>query len=260
MPDRRFRTAVLAVVGAALVALLAGASASQAQVGPGPGGRAPYASQQQPRNKAGHFDYYALVLSWSPTFCATQRRGGDDPQCNPRGGRSYSFVLHGVWPQYNKGWPQDCRTQWRPFVPRPVIENMLDIMPSKNLVIHEYRKHGTCSGLEPADYFKFSRRLYDKVKIPPRYVGPNAAFTVSPSEVIRDFTSVNPGMRPDNIAVACGGRGNQVREIRICFSREGTFRRCGENEEARRLCRASKMYVPPARAGGSGKSGSRRGN
>ena len=47
---------------------------------------------------------------------------------------------------------------------------MLDIMPSKKLVFHEYRKHGTCSGLGVDGYFDLARQLYDKVKIPPRFV------------------------------------------------------------------------------------------
>jgi ribonuclease T2 len=60
----------------------------------------------------GQFDYYALVLSWSPTYC---NEGHDeDTQCNRRDGGRYSFVLHGLWPQYESGYPRDCRTQRRP--------------------------------------------------------------------------------------------------------------------------------------------------
>jgi len=250
MSLRRLLSALAAVaVAATLVPVTA--SRLEAQRGPGPAGQAPYSAQQPGRNEAGRFDYYAMVLSWSPTYCASLRRGGYEPQCHSRDGKRYAFVLHGLWPQHERGWPQNCPTRARPFVPQRVIDGMLDIMPSSRLVIHEYRKHGTCSGLSPQEYFKVSRKLYDTVRIPPRYERPSQAFTVSPAEVIRDFLSVNPKLKADQLAIACGGRGNQLREIRVCFSREGTFRSCGQNEDARRLCRASRLFVPPVRAGTS---------
>jgi ribonuclease I len=115
---------------------------------------------------AGKFDYYALVLSWSPTHCSTPQGEDDDMQCNRRDGKKYSFVLHGLWPQYTRGWPQDCRTPRRPFVPDAVINGMLDIMPSRGLIIHEYRKHGTCSGLDVQGYFTLSRQLFKAIRIP----------------------------------------------------------------------------------------------
>lgn len=240
-----------------LVALIVAPMPAWAQLGPGPRGQAPYSRQPQPRNEAGRFDYYSMVLSWSPTYCASVPRGRDDAQCAPRGGRTFSFVLHGLWPQHERGWPENCPTRERPFVPRPTIDRMLDIMPSPGLVIHEYRKHGTCSGLAPDRYFDLSRKLYDRVKIPPRYVGPNQAFFVTPGDVVRDFVSVNPGLKPDMVAVVCGGQGGRLREVRVCFSREGEFRACGRNEDARRLCGLPRMYVPPVRGGGPGGAPSR---
>lgn len=246
MPLRRSLVA-LAILGALLLSLAA--PPLMAQLGPGPGGRAPYSAQPPGKNEAGRFDYYALVLSWSPTYCAGLQRSGYDPQCHSRDGRRYAFVLHGLWPQYERGWPQDCPTQSRPFVPQKVIDGMLDIMPSPRLVIHEYRKHGTCSGLAPDEYFKVSRQLFEKVKVPPRYDRPNQPLTVSPAELVRDFLAVNPDLKPESLAVSCGGPGNRLREIRVCVSREGSYRPCGQNENARRLCSADKIYLPPVRGG-----------
>ena len=51
-----------------------------------------------------------------------------------------------------------------------MIEGMRDIMPSKNLMIHEYRAHGTCSGLDPAQYFAVARRLYERVSVRPGFL------------------------------------------------------------------------------------------
>lgn len=193
--------------------------------------------------RAGDFDYYALVLSWSPTYCVDAGQSRNDPQCNSV--RPYAFVLHGLWPQYSRGYPESCPVT-NSFVPRHIIDGMLDIMPSPRLVIHEYRKHGTCSGLDPKGYFDTARSLYDKIKIPSRYQSPDRPVQTSPAEIVKDFVAVNPELKPDMLAVACG-RPNHVREIRFCFSKDGQLRSCGRNEEQDRLCRASNVVLPPVR-------------
>jgi ribonuclease T2 len=241
------RTAAL--LGIALASL---AAPVEAQYGPGASGRAPYAYQGRSSNQAGRFDYYALVLSWSPTYCASRERNDDDPQCDRRDGRRFAFVLHGLWPQHERGWPQDCPTRERPFVPRATIDQMLDIMPSPKLVIHEYRKHGTCSGLAPNAYFDFARKAFTNVKIPQRYVRPNQAFFVTPGELKQEFVAANAQLKPDMMAISCGGPGGRLREVRICMSREGQFRSCGRNEDQDRLCRQGRMYVPPVRGTADG--------
>jgi ribonuclease T2 len=224
--------------------------------------RVPYRERPEPydynrgydrddRDRAGEFDYYVLALSWSPTYCADRRSDGYEPQCDARSGRPYAFVLHGLWPQHERGWPQNCRTADRGWVPGPVAQRMLDIMPSKKLIFNEYRKHGTCSGLGVDGYFDLARRLHDKVRIPPRFVRlTDDRLQVSPGELIDDFLIANPELKPDMIAVQCGGSGNRLREVRICFDKSGDFRPCGHNENQRRLCSADRMYVPPVRGGG----------
>lgn len=256
MTLRAMKLRRLLTVGAALVggaALLAGASLAQradAPYGGFPRSVNPF-STGKPKivTQPGQFDYYLLALSWSPSYCAGLNRGGYDPQCHRRDGKRYSFVLHGLWPQFERGWPQDCPTADRGFVPRPVADRMLDIMPSDKLVFHQYRKHGTCSGLGVDGYFDLSRKLYNKVKIPARYLElADPRLTVAPDDLIQEFLKVNPAMKPDGIAVECGGPGNRLKEVRVCFDKQGEFRNCGRNEDQRRLCSAPSMYVPPVRA------------
>src|SRR5262245_26084330 len=211
------------------------------------GGRDGAGSEYQ----AGIFDYYLLALSWSPTYCADVGEERRDPQCSPEGGRPYAFVLHGLWPQHERGWPSNCRSSDRGWVPGPVADRMLDIMPSKRLVFHEYRTHGTCSGLGVDAYFDLARQLYERIKIPRRFVNlTDERMMVSPGEVIAEFVSVNPGLKPDMIVVQCGGTGNRLKEVRICLDKGGEFRTCGRNENQHRLCSADRMYVPPVRLGG----------
>jgi ribonuclease T2 len=199
-------------------------------------------------NSAGQFDYYSLVMSWSPTHCSTPEGEDDTQQCSRRDGRRYAFVLHGLWPQYERGYPESCRTRDRPFVPQPVIDDMLDVMPSKGLIIHQYRKHGTCSGLDPDDYFNLARRLFQSIRIPDRFVNPFEPQSLSPEQLIADLVNSNPQLKPDMVAVACGGPGNRLKEVRICFTREGKLRSCGANEVERRLCRGDRFSVPPVRS------------
>jgi ribonuclease T2 len=238
----------LLVAGAALVA---GVAADAQRAGNWGGyDRGPGQSSRQSKTyEAGKFDYYVMSLSWSPSYCANARPGGrDDQQCAPRGGKRFSFVLHGLWPQFERGWPQDCKTADNGFVPRPVANRMLDIMPSEKLVFHEYRKHGTCAGLGIDGYFDLARKLHDKVKIPERYQNVNdPRLTVAPDEMIAEFVTANPGLSRDMIVVKCGGPGNRMEEVRVCFDREGKYRACGKNEDQRKACNAPRMYVPPVR-------------
>lgn len=193
-------------------------------------------------DEPGEFDYYVLVLSWSPSYCKLDGRKKRDPQCARNEPRS--FTLHGLWPQYDKGWPLDCATETRPWVPRSVIDEMLDIMPSARLIIHEYRAHGTCSGLTPRQYFGTARDLYETVRIPARFSGPNAEASLSPRVIEQDFLAANDWLRPDMITVTC--RGRSFLDVRICFGKDLLPTPCGINEDEKRLCNLPEIDVPAA--------------
>jgi ribonuclease T2 len=247
------RSSAMAVkIGVLLAAITCGVAPAMAQRDP----TGAFAREANPNGRsgrayeAGKFDYYLLSLSWSPSYCASLPRDGYDPQCNRRDGKRYSFVLHGVWPQFERGWPSDCPSADRGFVPRPVANRMLDIMPSDKLVFHEYRKHGVCSGLGVDGYFDMARSLYNKVKIPAKFASISDPRTfVSTQEVIAEFLAANPTLKPDGIAVECRGPGPRLSEVRICFDKGGNFRSCGRNENQNKLCSAPRLYVPPVRGG-----------
>jgi ribonuclease T2 len=213
--------------------------------------RAPWPSEYfnpKTRNGAGDFDYYALVLSWSPTHCIAAEGDRDEMQCERRDGQRYGFVVHGLWPQFEQGYPERCRTTFRPFVPETVVASMLDIMPSRNLVIHEYKMHGTCSGLRPEPYFALARRAFAAIHIPDRYQNPFESLYVSPRELEVDLLRANPQLRPEMLAVSCGGPGNRLIDVRICLTKNGGPRPCGKNENQQRLCRADQVMLPPVRS------------
>jgi ribonuclease T2 len=134
----------------------------------------------------------------------------------------------------------------RPFVPDNVIASLLDIMPSRGLVIHEYRTHGTCSGLDPAQYFSTAHRLFNAITIPPRFQSPPEAQYAAPSEIRDAFLRANPNLNADMLAVVCDGKG--LKEVRICFSKDGHPRACGRNENQNKLCSINRVFIPPTGA------------
>ena len=196
------------------------------------------------QQRAGAFDYYTLALSWSPTFCRSAAGQRSPAQCSP--GRRFAFVVHGLWPQFAKGWPSFCRSSER-WVDDRQIRQMMDVMPSKGLIIHQWKKHGTCSGLTQDGYFDLTRQLFGKIKIPARYLSPTDPVRISPRQLVVDFLKTNRNLEADMISVQCGNsRGTaNLRELRICFNRYGELAACGTNE--RRQCRAQTLIMPPVR-------------
>jgi len=197
--------------------------------------------------RPGLFDYYVLSMSWSPAYCLTtarERRRRDAEQCTP--GRRLGFVLHGLWPQFRRGWPSQCRGAKR-FVPDAVIREVLDVMPAKGLVIHEWRKHGTCSGLSPRAYFGLAEELFRRIRIPEAWRAPARPLLRTPEQIRAEFARANPGFTKDMFAPVCRGRGDRAlfTELRVCFTPTGRPSRCGINERGR--CRARIVTVPPVR-------------
>jgi ribonuclease T2 len=199
-------------------------------------------AQDRRQNEPGQFDFYVLSLSWSPSYCAANAERSfrrPDPQCGPR---PYSFVVHGMWPQYDRGFPEFCQVP-APRLGRNIVGSMLDLMPSPRLVYHEWDRHGTCSGLSQSAYFDTIRKARAVVKIPPQYLELRSPLTVTPDEVEDAFVAANPGLTREGISVTCGSR--RLDEVHICLSRTLQFRDCAELE--RRSCRRDRLVMPPMR-------------
>jgi len=200
-------------------------------------------AQDRRQNTPGEFDYYVLSLSWSPSFCeeASERgnEGRSQVQC---GGRPFSFVVHGLWPQYEHGFPEYCQRP-SPRLDRNIVSSMLDLMPAPRLIFNEWDKHGTCSGLGPRAYFETIRKARSAVRIPPEYLELSEPKTVAPAEIEDAFIKANPGLSASAIAVTCNR--TRLSEVRICMSKDMQFRACDEID--RRACRRDQVVMPPMR-------------
>jgi ribonuclease T2 len=203
------------------------------------------AAQDHRQNAPGEFDFYVLSLSWSPSFCeAAAERGNAGRSQAQCGERPYSFVVHGLWPQYERGFPEYCQRP-APRLDRNIMTSMLDVMPAPGLIFSEWDKHGTCSGLGARAYFETIRKARATVKIPPEYLEISEPKTVTPAEVEDAFVKANPGLSNAAVAVTCDK--TRLSEVRICMNKDLQFRACEEID--RRACRRDQVLMPPVRGG-----------
>jgi ribonuclease T2 len=199
-------------------------------------------AQDARQNEAGQFDFYVLSLSWSPSYCAAVAERGNRSAPAQCGERPYSFVVHGLWPQYERGFPEYCQVP-APRLDRGIVSSMLDLMPAPHLIFNEWDKHGTCSGLAPRAYFEVVRKARAVVKIPPEYIELQEPLSVAPAEVEEAFIKANPELSRDDMAVGCDKK--RLTEVRICLSKELKFHDCAEI--ARRSCKRDQVTMPPLR-------------
>jgi ribonuclease T2 len=198
------------------------------------------AAQDGRQNQPGKFDFYVLSLSWSASYCdAAAERAPDQPLPPECGPRSRPFVVHGLWPQYETGFPEFCQ-QPTPKLDRSVVSSMLDLMPAPRLIFNEWDRHGTCSGLSSHAYFGTVRKARALVKIPPAYIAPAHEITVTPAEVKDAFVEANPGLTRGGIAISCDAK--RLTEVRICVGKDLHFHECAEVEQ--RSCRREQIVMP----------------
>jgi ribonuclease T2 len=202
---------------------------------------APTVSQQAGDIAPGAFDFYLLTLSWSPGFCDTGGESKSPDQCGV--GSGLGFVVHGLWPQYVHGYPQDCDANAR-AVSQTALAMTRGVFPDEGLARYEWRKHGTCTGLSPEAFFASVKRARDSIAIPDAFKTARAEQAFSPIEIARAFIAANSGLRLSAMAIGCA-RG-ELEDVRLCLSKDlRSFVDCPE--VARRTCRSSSVSVAPIR-------------
>lgn len=175
-------------------------------------------------DSAGEFDYYVMALSWSPNWCAIEGDAKGSPQCDAS--EDFGWVLHGLWPQYHRGWPEDCPTTER-NPPRWLSQGMADIMGTSGLAWYQWKKHGRCSGLSAEEYYALSRRAYDSVTRPAVFRKLDKPVKL-PASVVEDaFLKANPGLEADMLTITC--RDGYIQEARVCLSKDLAPVPCGRD-------------------------------
>ena len=189
---------------------------------------------------ADDFDYYVLSLSWSASFCDIEGDAKRSKQFDAD--MDYKWILHGLWPQYHQGWPDYCKTNERP-PSRAMTQAMTDIMGTSGLAWHQWKKHGTCSGLSAADYFATSREAYGQI-VQPTVLNPLDELVRVPASVIEEaFIKANPQFQRDMITITC--KQGYIQEARVCLSKRLEPVPCGR--DVIRDCTLTNALFPPSR-------------
>jgi ribonuclease T2 len=190
--------------------------------------------------RAGDFDYYVMSLSWSANWCAIEGDARSDPQCDA--GRGLTFVLHGLWPQYEEGWPSFCRTTARD-PSRAETAAMADVFGGAGLAFYQWKKHGRCAGLSAQDYYATARKARAGIVIPEVFSQLDDAVQL-PASVVEDaFLEANPALVRDQITITCDA--GMIQEARLCLTKDLAPRRCGD--DVLRDCRLQDAVMEPVR-------------
>lgn len=203
------------------------------------------ASSRSSRRRAAHsdggasFDYYLLTLSWAPDFCAGAGANQDPRECGP--GRRLGFVVHGLWPQSNSGrGPENCGSVSP--VSASIVSLMLNYIPSESLIQHEWRSHGSCTGLTADQYFAQVRKARDSVKIPDAFSSLTSPINESASQLEAQFAAANPGLPKTAFRATC--RNGMLQEARICLDKNLNAQACTASAGE---CTAGTMQILPPR-------------
>ena len=119
--------------------------------------------------RPGDFDVYLLAQTWAPHFCCHH---ADRCHTVPWAFSARHLSLHGLWPGFmtprdgGQTFPQSCEAAQR-LLPNFLPREYIDVAPSftsydtvarqakvGELAKHEWKKHGTCTGLAPDQYFQ----------------------------------------------------------------------------------------------------------
>ncbi|QHS50640.1 ribonuclease T2 [Edaphobacter sp. 12200R-103] len=178
-----------------------------------------------------NFDYYLLNLSWSPEFCHSHP---SDIQCSQHS----TFVLHGLWPENNDGsYPESCSRAPGPSDP----SQYSDIYPDASLLQHEWKTHGTCSGLTPDAFFHLARRAVHSVAVPQTFASLDKQISLPPAKILGLFTEANPAIPATSLAMTCGS--NYLTAVEVCLDKSLRAVACS----GIRSCRANTVRIPPPR-------------
>lgn len=158
---------------------------------------------------------YTLALSWSPEFCKPRADSrAHAVQCSGQNG-SFGLVVHGLWPESAKSWPQWCEAKTA-LTPADVRAAMC-MMPSERLVARSWAKHGSCMVDRPAKYLKVTRILWDSLRIPD-YDRISREDDLTAGRIRSAFADANPGIPASAIAVKLSPRG-WLEEVRLCYNK-----------------------------------------
>jgi ribonuclease T2 len=186
---------------------------------------------------AGQFDYYLLSLSWAPNYCASHP-SDRSTECSIGG--HHTFVLHGLWPQSTSGPPPMSCSNASP-VAAATVDHMLNFMPSRSLIQHEWQEHGTCSGLSAQEYFAQAEQAYTHLQVPPQYRNLSQQRQLDVSDLEKSFAEAN-GAPAEAFRVSC--HEGELVNLEVCVDKNLQYRSCTTSVHE---CPVNQVEMQPAR-------------
>lgn len=158
---------------------------------------------------------YTLALSWSPAFCRTREfQRAHARQCSGQSGE-FGLVVHGLWPESGRSWPQWCRTTTRPTSTE--LARNLCMTPSARLLVRQWLKHGSCMTRRPETYFRITRILWNSLAVPDLdRLSRQPKLTAGDLRAL--FAAANSGWSARGVGVKINSNG-WLEELRLCYDR-----------------------------------------
>lgn len=166
------------------------------------------------KNSTAPVDYYMLSLSWSPSFCESQkqRNHGKIPkhlqfQCNQAA--KFGWVIHGLWPQNASAkaiedHPRFCQGDLPPVAEKTIKHYMAE-SPGASLLQGEWEKHGACAFNDADSYFAKQKALFRSLNLP--------GSELSHKELFAWIKKFNPQLK--NVRLKAGRN-----ELYICYDKQ----------------------------------------
>ncbi|MGB7418958.1 MAG: ribonuclease T [Erythrobacter sp.] len=181
---------------------------------------------------------YTLALSWSPEFCKPREgQRAHRVQCSGQNGR-FGLVVHGLWPEGARIWPQWCTTRAAPTPAQ--VRASLCMMPSTRLVARQWAKHGSCMAKRPGTYLNVTSILWRSLRIPD-YDRISREDGLTAGRIRAAFAEANRGWETPAIGVKLNERG-WLEEMRLCYSERFRPARCTARQYGADDQRAAKIW------------------
>jgi ribonuclease T2 len=162
---------------------------------------------------------YTLSLIWAPEHCF---KGGGE-ECTGGAARR-GFTLHGLWPDGDgpNRWPQYCHPV--AVLTDPQIAAGIGATPSRQLLQHEWAKHGSCMYSDPIRYFADEDRVFATIKAPDMATLAHRR-GLKAGDFQTAFAAANPGMTADMMRLNVNKNG-WLEEVWICLGLDKAPRAC----------------------------------
>ena len=205
---------------------------------------------RRPRPSATASDSSLLVLTWAPSLCKVE------PSTNGcRNGHvgklGQAFVLHGLWPQPSTeqycAVPKGQRSRAPVDLPDDLKSTLQSMMSDSSfMTTHEWYAHGTCSGVNPPEYFRIATALAQQAGpvLDPLFAGPPGRRVTS--RQVRDAFDTRfgngAGARVGLVCKDADGQGRLAYEVRLSLP---PVVRLGQNPPSLATALAQGPTIPP---------------